>query len=150
MSLTMVLFYIYFLPQLSWKSDWFSYFNFTILFYHFRFLFHIHPHLKMALFRSFTILFILISLTSAFDGDERDSTGCPKAFKGRCKCGKVRNYRYWRSREEIYMVNCTNTMFRGIKLIFILYSFWHVLNKKKESSGVIKALEMSKINLIRS
>ncbi len=60
------------------------------------------------------LVLALFSVTSfAFDDDVLDTTGCPAAFRQKCKCGKQR-YVYWKPDQDLFVVNCTNTGFTGI------------------------------------
>ena len=51
---------------------------------------------------------------------------CVQAFKGKCHCGK-QNYTYWNFGEEVFVVNCTNTMFRTTEMLEDLPSETEVL-----------------------
>ena len=82
-------------------------------------------------------LTILFDLTSAFDGEARDATGCPAAFKGKCHCGNVTHYKYWRSTEAIYIVNCTNTRFTGeVRIVFSFEILQNKLLFRHQNAGV--------------
>jgi len=53
---------------------------------------------------------LFLSVTFAYDGDERDDTGCPKEFGQRCTCG-LDYYRLWDWNRKVFITNCTNTGF---------------------------------------
>jgi len=55
-------------------------------------------------------LCLLISTVASYDGDEKDHTGCPKRFGGRCSCGWS-DYKAWKPDRKVFMTNCTNTGF---------------------------------------
>merc|ERR1712223_59515 len=51
------------------------------------------------------------SICLASDGDEIDTTGCPKVFNEKCHC-KVQEYPQWfKQGEKVMVVNCTNSGF---------------------------------------
>lgn len=91
--------------------------------------------------KSLPLIFLISAFASvsAFDGEERDATGCPKAFKGLCHCGVVSHYKYWHSSGDIYMVNCTNTMFRG-KFIVVNTNNSLFSNKSSSDSLMLEVL----------
>lgn len=57
------------------------------------------------------LLFIfVIQDIEGYDGSERDSTGCPKEFGQKCRCG-FDYYRLWNWDRKVFITNCTNTGF---------------------------------------
>jgi len=63
------------------------------------------------------ILFLfLFSVSQGSDQDERDLTGCPKRFKGKCHCG-LGNYRQWKPDKQVFITNCTNSGFKDSGVI---------------------------------
>lgn len=74
--------------------------------------------MKPSLIANVTTLLLLVLQLAAtvvlgYDGDKLDGiTGCPAAFKQKCRCQKQR-YHYWRPDEDMFVVNCTNTGFTG-------------------------------------
>ena len=63
-------------------------------------------------FTSLAATIFLAAFTAGFDADEKDATGCPKVFQGKCHCNKQR-YHFWKPDEETFVVNCTNTRFNS-------------------------------------
>lgn len=57
-----------------------------------------------------TLVLLLVTTVAAYDGDERDETGCPKEFDQRCTCG-LDYYRLWDWNRKVFITNCTNTGF---------------------------------------
>jgi len=51
------------------------------------------------------------------DSDNRDETGCPKIFKKKCTCKEQNYLRYQPTRNDTYVVNCTNSGFRDTQML---------------------------------
>lgn len=59
----------------------------------------------------FICLFHFGTGTDLGDPDNRDSTGCPKIFKGKCQCGRKQTYLWHPERNDTFVTNCTNQNF---------------------------------------
>ena len=66
----------------------------------------------MMRFTTFAATIFLAAFSAGFDADEKDGTGCPKVFQGKCHCNKQR-YHFWKPDVETFVVNCTNTIFNS-------------------------------------
>jgi len=55
-------------------------------------------------------LFLIITNSHCYDGNERDYTGCPIEFGQKCNCG-FNYYRLWNWDRTVYITNCTNSGF---------------------------------------
>lgn len=53
---------------------------------------------------------------NCYVGDEKDITGCPKVFGGRCICG-LANYKQWNPDKQVFITNCTNTGFKNTTML---------------------------------
>jgi len=70
-------------------------------------------------FTSLAATIFLAAFTAGFDADEKDATGCPKVFQGKCHCNKQR-YHFWKPDVETFVVNCTNTRFNNTEMLEFL------------------------------
>jgi len=59
----------------------------------------------------FFCLFQFGTGTDLGDPDNRDSTGCPKIFKGKCQCGRRQTHLWHPERNDTFVTNCTNQNF---------------------------------------
>ena len=75
-------------------------------------IFSLIPPSLIMRFTAFAATILLAAVTAGFDADEKDATGCPKVFQGKCHCNKQR-YHFWKPDEETFVVNCTNTRFNS-------------------------------------
>jgi hypothetical protein len=62
------------------------------------------------------LLTVIVSVALCYDGDERDHTGCPVLFQGKCTCGKFKYPEFYGSGTH-FMTNCTNTGFRNTTML---------------------------------
>jgi len=65
-------------------------------------------------------IFGLFGLVCSFDGEQRDKTGCPKAFLQRCECKKQRTHLWKPKRNDTFVVNCTNSRFTNTAMLEML------------------------------
>ncbi len=63
---------------------------------------------------------VVLDFAYGFDGETRDETGCPAAFRKKCTC-KEQSYAYWHpERNNTFVVNCTNTRFHQADMLEML------------------------------
>lgn len=70
--------------------------------------------------KSLCFLYFLVACfcfcVESYDGSERDATGCPKVFQGRCHCG-LADYKSWDPDRKVFLTNCTNSGFKNTTML---------------------------------